>query len=156
MKKILSLLLLFISLTSCEKNSNIELGSFTLGERKEDIIKRLERYDEQYENEKGAIRVYGEQYILGRIWDGAYCKFKDNNLNSVVVSAPFESLSRSEIEDIKSQLRELCGYEFNSTKPGDLSVGYGTDIENNGCIGGIAITDYDDFVVIIRLPNNEL
>lgn len=149
------LLVMMAFLTGCQKQVNI--GDLTLGQNKTEVIKTAKTIGCDFKERDDDINIadiFGKINLYGIMWDNATCEFKNDKLVSVTTLCPFEDISKNKIESVKSQLRELCGYGFNGETEDALHAGYGTELENNGCIGGIMITKYDDsFVVTIRFAD---
>lgn len=151
MKKVILLILFAIFVSSCQKK--VELGAITLGATYNKTIQSLEREDVRIERkDNGSIIGGGEIYVLDMCFDNAICVFENDELTKVSLFRKFSTLSDASIQTFKRKMEALCGDGFYDTD--EMVACYGTEKDNNGCIGAIKVewnkTD-DVFYTTIKL-----
>lgn len=135
-------------MASCQNKVNI--GTLTLGESKDETISNLNQNDMVVSEENDSVIVaYGTIYLLNENWDKVRCIFKDGKLDNIAMLRKLSTLSNQSAENIKRQMRELCGDGYTNFE--EMTTVYGSD-SNSGLCGGItAIWDNnkDDFFLQI-------
>lgn len=147
LKKILLGALLILSLSGC-KDDRIDIGSISLGQKESEVISSIgEHLESEWSNTK---RFDGSDIsLLGITWDKINCIFEQGRLVRVGMYKQYSTIPKYEIELVKSKMEELCGDGYSK----DIIACYGTDKDNNGCLGGIMVEWRDDvFFAVIYLP----
>lgn len=144
MKKLLAMMLMLLPmLVGCSKK--VDIGAVTLGDTYNETVKSLEKEDIKIESKKdGSIVGRGKVYILNVPFDNVFLQFNDNKLEAATAQRKFSTLSKTESNLIKSRLVELCGEMFSDMDK--MVAGFGTENQNNGCMGGISVKwdEYND------------